>query len=216
MIEPTRVFALRHGQTAWNVDQRIQGQLDVPLDATGHWQAQQLARALGEEELAALYSSDLQRTRDTALPLARSSTLAVATEVALRERSFGSFEGLTYAEVEALHPKEARRWRQRDPGFGPGGGETLLDFNARSMAVLGRIAAQHPGQAIAVFTHGGVLDCLYRAAVGLALDAPRTWQLGNASVNRLLFTGDGFVVVGWSDRNHLEVPGALYATAAPA
>ena len=208
MIEPTRVFLLRHGQTAWNFERRLQGQLDVALDAVGRSQVQQLAHALAGEELAAIYSSDLQRAHDTALALAGVTGLPVTRDAALRERSFGRLEGLTYAEVEELWPDDALRWRRREPDFGPGGGEPLRVFYERSVAAVTRLSLSHAGQAIAVVTHGGVLDCLYRAASGIELGAPRTWQLANATVNRLLFTGEGFVVVGWDDRAHLEAPTA--------
>ena len=209
MIEPTRVFLLRHGQTAWNVELRLQGQLDVALDAVGQRQVAQLAQALAGEELAAIYSSDLQRAHDTALALASLSGvpgLRVTKDVALRERGFGRLEGLTYAEVEELWPDDALRWRRREPDFGPGGGETLRVFYERSVAAVTRLAQPHAGQTIAVVAHGGVLDCLYRSASGIDLGAARTWQLANATVNRLLFTGERFVVVGWDDRAHLEAP----------
>ena len=206
MIEPTRVFVLRHGRTAWNAEQRLQGQLDVALDDTGRWQARQLARALAGEALAAIYSSDLQRARDTAQALAGLTGLPLATDTALRERGFGRLEGLTYAEIEAHWPDDARRWRSREPDFGPGGGESLRAFYERSVAAVTRLAAPHAGAAIAVFAHGGVLDCLYRAAAGIELGAARTWQLGNASINRLLYTGERWRVVGWDDHAHLEPP----------
>lgn len=204
MIEPTRVFVLRHGRTAWNAEQRLQGQLDVALDAIGEWQAARLAQALAGEDLAAIYSSDLQRARDTALALVHLTGLPLATDVALRERGFGRLEGLTYAEIEDRWPEDAQLWRRREPDFGPGGGEPLRAFYERSVAAVTRLAAPHAGQAIAVFAHGGVLDCLYRAASGIELGASRTWQLGNATVNRLLYTGEGFAVVGWDDRAHLD------------
>ena len=207
MIEPTRVFLLRHGQTAWNAEQRLQGQLDVELDPVGQRQAAQLAQALADEDLAAIYSSDLQRAYSTALALARVVNLPVTQDAALRERGFGHLEGLTYAEVEELWPDDALRWRRREPDFGPGGGEPLRVFYERSVAAVTRLSLPHAGQAIAVVAHGGVLDCLYRAASGIELCAPRTWQLANATVNRLLFTGERFVVVGWDDRAHLEAPG---------
>ena len=207
MIEPTRVFLLRHGQTAWNAEQRLQGQLDVELDPVGQRQAEQLAQALADEDLAAIYSSDLQRAYSTALALARVVNLPVIQDAALRERGFGHLEGLTYAEVEELWPDDALRWRRREPDFGPGGGEPLRVFYERSVAAVTRLSLPHAGQAIAVVAHGGVLDCLYRAASGIELGAPRTWQLANATVNRLLFTGERFVVVGWDDRAHLEAPG---------
>ena len=207
MREPTRVFALRHGQTAWNAELRIQGQLDIPLNDIGHRQAAQLAQALAGEGLAAIYSSDLLRARATAEPLAAASGLPVQTSTALRERAFGCFEGATFVEIEQRWPEDAARWRRREIDFGPGGGESLSGFSARCVPALEQLAARHPGEAIAVVAHGGVLDCLYRAAVGIGLTAPRTWQLGNASINRLLHTGEGFVVVGWNDDAHLAVMG---------
>jgi probable phosphoglycerate mutase len=204
MIEPTRIFALRHGETAWNVGQRIQGQLDVPLNERGHLQAQRLAQALTGEGLAAIYTSDLQRARATAQAVADACTLALMEDAALRERGFGRFEGQTYADIEARWPDDALRWRRREIDFAPGGGETLREFSTRSIAALKRIALAHPAEAVAVVAHGGVLDCLYRCAAGMALDAPRTWQLGNASINRVLFAGEGFVVIGWDDHAHLS------------
>jgi probable phosphoglycerate mutase len=208
MVEPTRVFALRHGQTAWNAEQRIQGQLDVPLDDTGRWQAERLAQALAGEDLAAIYSSDLQRALATAQALATATGLPVQAQPSLRERGFGRFEGATHAEIEHRWPAEAARWRRREPGDTPGGGEALADFFARSVGALTQLAARHPGQAIAIVAHGGVLDCLHRAAMRVALDAPRSWQLGNASINRLLYTGEVWTVVGWNDAAHLEGQGA--------
>ena len=200
----TRVLAIRHGETAWNVDGRIQGQLDVPLNDRGRWQAHRLARALADEDIAAIYSSDLRRALDTAQALARGRGRPITTDVGLRERGFGSFEGLSHAEINARWPADAQRWHQRDPTFGAPGGETLNRFCERSIATAARLAALHPGRTIALVSHGGVLDCLYRAACRVALDAPRSWQLGNASINRLLYTPQGFTLVGWSDTSHLD------------
>ncbi len=204
MIEPTRLFAIRHGQTAWNAGLRIQGHIDEPLDDTGRWQADRLAQALAGESLAAVYSSDLQRARATAQPLAAATGAPLVTDARLRERAFGRFEGQTYAEIERLWPEEAERWRRREPGFGPGGGEALQDFYARCVDTVLALAAAHPGQAIAVVAHGGVLDCLYRAATGVDLSAPRSWSIGNATINRLLFNGERLQLVAWSDAGHLE------------
>jgi len=202
----TRVIAIRHGETAWNVDSRIQGQLDVGLNDTGRWQAHRLALAMADERLDAVYSSDLYRAWDTARALADAAGLDVRTDETLRERGFGVFEGLTFDEVEQRFPDDSRRWRQRDASFGPVGGETLADFFARAVGSVAAIAARHRGGHIAVVTHGGVLDALYRAASRIAIDEPRTWQLGNASINRLLHGEDGFTLVGWSDTFHLEDP----------
>ncbi len=200
----TRIVAIRHGETAWNVDTRIQGQLDVPLNDKGLWQAQRLAEALAGEGIEAIYASDLQRAWQTAQPLAQVCGLTPRPERGLRERAFGVFEGLTWAEIERDHPEASERWRRRDADFGPTGGERLADFYARCVACATRLAQQHPGEVVALVVHGGVLDCLYRAAARVELNAPRTWQLGNASINRLLHTPQGLTLVGWADTGHLD------------
>lgn len=202
--EATRILAIRHGQTAWNADSRIQGHTDIELDALGLQQAQRLAAALAGEPLHAVYSSDLARARQTATPLAARAGLALRIDSGLRERHFGDFEGLSFAQIEQRWPEQALRWRRREPDFGPGGGEVLRDFRARVVATVERLARAHRGQCIALVTHGGVLDLLYREATRLALDAPRTWELGNAGINRLLHHGEGLVLVGWGDMGHLE------------
>ncbi len=203
MNEPTRICLIRHGQTAWNLATRVQGHLDIGLDATGREQAERLGAALAGEGLQALYSSDLARAHDTALAVARHTGLPVQRDVRLRERAFGQFEGLTHAEIAQRFPDQALRWRQRDPDFGAPGGETLLQFQARCVPAAAELSARHPGQSIALVAHGGVLDALYRAATGLPPQAPRSWQMRNASINRLLWHGIGFVLVGWDDAGHL-------------
>lgn len=200
----TRLILVRHGETDWNAGTRIQGHTDIPLNERGLWQADRLAAALAHEELHAIYSSDLQRAARTAMPTARAAGLPVLHEPTLRERGFGVFEGLTFAEVESRWPDDAQRWRQREPGFAPGGGEALQDFHARSVAAVDALARRHRGQTLLVVSHGGVLDSLYRAATRVPLDAPRSWQVANAAVNRLLHTDEGFTLVGWDDRTHLE------------
>src|SRR5256885_3498106 len=199
----TRIIAIRHGETAWNVDTRIQGQLDVPLNDTGRWQARRLGQAVADEAIEAIYSSDLARARETAQALAETIGKPVVTDTGLRERSFGTFEGHTWAEIESRWPDESERWRKRDLDFAPAGGESLRVFYSRSVETATRLAAAHPGQTIALVAHGGVMDCLYRAASRIDLQAPRSWQLGNASINRLLYTPEGFALIGWSDTFHL-------------
>lgn len=198
-MQATRVVALRHGETDWNVDFRIQGHTDIALNARGHEQAQRAACALGNEAFDAIYSSDLQRAMQTARAVASTTGLSPQPDPALRERAFGRYEGLRFSEVEAQWPQDSARWRQRDLTFGPGGGETLVDFNARCVNAAAALAAAHAGGAIILVAHGGVLDCLYRAAARIDLQAPRTWALPNAAINRLLYTEGGFTLVGWAD-----------------
>ena len=204
MIEATRIIALRHGETTWNVDTRIQGQLDIPLNSTGRRQAERMAQALGDEPITAIYASDLSRAWETAQYLGRALEVTVSKEDGLRERGFGDFEGKTFAEIAALLPEQSLRWRKRDPEFAPAGGESLLALRSRVVAAAERLAAQHPGELIALVGHGGVMDVLYRAATRLDLQAPRTWALGNTAINRLLWSPQGFTLVGWADTQHLD------------
>ena len=200
----TRVFAIRHGETDWNVQSRIQGQIDIGLNDRGRWQVHRAAQALGGEGLAAVYSSDLSRASETAAAIAAQAGRTVVELASLRERAFGSFEGMSFDEIRVKWPDMSERWRRRDPEFGAPGGETLANFYRRCVDAASVLAAAHPGEAIAVVAHGGVIDCLYRAATGVELQAPRSWRLGNASINRLLYTGQRFTVLAWDDTSHLE------------
>lgn len=203
-MQATRIVAIRHGETAWNVDTRIQGHLDIPLNTTGLWQADQVARALADEPIAAIYTSDLQRAHATAQAVARATGAPLTTHTGLRERSFGHFQGRTFAAIEAELPEDAHRWRKRDPHYTPEGGESLVTLRERIERTVAQLAQQHLGEQVVMVAHGGVLDVLYRLATRQDIQAPRTWQLSNAAINRLLWTPDGLSLVGWADTQHLD------------
>jgi len=208
-MQATRIIAVRHGETAWNVNNRVQGHLDIPLNNVGREQAARLGQALVSETVEAIYASDLWRAWDTAHAIASAASSAnakrVKVEEGLRERRLGAFEGRTFTEIEALWPDASRRWRQREPDFAPdGGGESLLAFRARVLEALNRLAARHAGGQIALVAHGGVMDVLYRHATGQELQAKRTWALGNAAINRLLWSEQRLALVGWADTGHLD------------
>lgn len=203
-MEFTRILALRHGETTWNQDKRLQGHLDIPLNLRGYWQAERAAAALREETIAAVYSSDLERAQQTASAIAAALALDVRTHSGLRERHFGDFQGKTWTELELEEPEAALAWRTRVPDFAPGGGETLLQLRERIEGTVNEIAARHSGEQIVIVAHGGVLDMLYRLSTGLELQAPRTWLVENAAIHRLLWTPEGMSLVGWADRGHLE------------
>lgn len=172
-MQATRIIAIRHGETAWNVDARIQGHLDIPLNDTGLWQAERAGAALADERLDAIYSSDLQRALSTAQAVGQTTGCPVQPDAGSRERCFGSFEGRTFKEVEAEQPEQALRWRKRDPDFVPdGGGESLAMLRSRIQHTVDRLASQHMGGQIALVAHGGVMDMLYRLATRQDLQAP--------------------------------------------
>ena len=213
-MQATRIIAIRHGETAWNVDTRLQGHLDIGLNDRGRWQASRAALALQGETLDAIYASDLSRAHDTAQAVARNSGQTVYTTTGLRERNFGVLQGQTHAEIEADWPVDALLWRQRDPLWTPQGGESLVAFDARVLQTVATLAAQHLDKQIVLVAHGGVLDMLYRTATGQTLQAPRSWNLGNATINRLLWTPDALTLVGWADSRHLDEAEMLDETSA--
>lgn len=204
-METTHILAIRHGETDWNVATRIQGQIDIALNPQGFWQAQQVAKALADEQIQAVYASDLSRAFVTAQHIASQHALEVSRILPLRERHYGAFEGLTWDEIQQAHPSDAKRWHDRDPLWTPAnGGESLLMLHSRVLHMVNDIAARHLGQQIALVTHGGVLDILYRIATGQDLQVARSWGLRNTAINRLSWTPQGLQLVGWADERHLD------------
>jgi probable phosphoglycerate mutase len=205
-VSSVSLLLIRHGETAWNAEHRIQGHLDIPLSPTGIRQAAQLADRLARESIAAIYSSELARAWLTAVPLAERRGIEVLADTRLRERSFGVFEGLTLDEIATHHPTGFHNWRARDPAWVIEGGESGQQLIDRVLPALEDIVARHAGETVALVTHGGVLDVVYRAARGLAWNAPREHQMLNASVNRLKAEVSplALTIVDWGDVAHLQ------------
>ncbi len=204
-ISSARFCFVRHGETDWNVARRIQGQLDIPLNERGRAQARATARGLRRHRFDAIYSSDLGRALETAGYAAADLGLPVHHEPALRERHFGLFQRLTYAEAKVLHPQLYARHERREPGFvPPDGGESLEQLYRRVADGLRRLARRHPGQTLLLVTHGGVLDMVRRLATGQPLAAPRDFEIPNAALNWIETRGDTFHLQSWAERAHLE------------
>ena len=212
----TRLLLIRHGETAWNAERRLQGHLDIPLNAEGERQAALLGAALAGERIDVIVSSDLQRALQTAEAVAQRQAgrgAAIALDPLLRERSYGGFEGLLYSEIEARFPAEFAAWQRREvdaplpPGRNPG--ESFRQFFGRATGAILAHAAAHPGKTVALVCHGGVLECAYRLARRMALETPRDFKVFNASVNRFIFHGgaDGaghLELLSWGEVDHLR------------
>jgi probable phosphoglycerate mutase len=198
------LWMVRHGETAWNAEGRVQGQTDVPLSAVGLAQANAVAAALAGKRFAALYSSDLGRCRQTAAPVASALGLVVRTDPELRERHYGIFETITYAEAKVRFPEDYARFRAKELDYDFRGGESLRGFFERSIRCLEAIAGAHPGEEVLVVTHGGVLEMAYRHARRLGLSSKRDFEIPNAALSRLSIAGDGWRVLAWAERAHLE------------
>jgi 2,3-bisphosphoglycerate-dependent phosphoglycerate mutase len=200
----SRLCIIRHGETAWNAEGRVQGQTDVPLSAAGEAQARAVRAALAGMRFAALYASDLARVRQTAAPAAAALGLEVRLEPRLRERHYGKFENLTYAEARERLPADFARFKAKDPDYDFGSGESLRAFHERAIACVAAIAARHAGEAVLVFTHGGVLEMVRRHALASGLSSPRDFEIPNAALNWVEVEPAGWRVQAWAEVAHLE------------
>jgi len=200
----TSLIVIRHGETAWNREQRMQGTTDTPLSEVGRAQARALGRRLAGHGFTALYASDLSRARDTALVIAECTKRNVVMEPRLRERRFGIFEGLTAGEIKERYPEEHAGFASRDPDYEVPGGESARRFTDRCLGCLSEIADRHRGEEVVVVTHGLVLDSLYRAARGLGHGERRPVPLINASLNFFGYSAGAWRLVLWGDVSHLE------------
>lgn len=207
-MQETTILLIRHGETAWNAERRLQGHLDIALNEEGERQARALGRALAGERIDRVISSDLLRARRTAQVLAHHHGIGVGLDPALRERCYGGFEGLLYSEIAQRFPAEFAAWQGRDvDGVLPPGanrGETFRAFYDRVNGAILRWAAAHPGQVLALVAHGGVLECAYRAALGLSLETPRDFKVHNASINRFTVSRGALRLVKWGETGHLR------------
>ncbi|KAG2449387.1 hypothetical protein HYH02_005537 [Chlamydomonas schloesseri] len=194
----TEVFLVRHGQTDWNAEMRLQGQLDPPLNDLGEQQAEEVAAALADRHLAAIYSSDLTRALQTARAVAgrrpAGQALEVRTSPQLRERSLGVLEGLTIAEAAVRQPEALRLLRSHDPATVVPGGESAAAMRQRVVADIERICEQHRGQSVLIVAHGGVLHHVYAHVCGHAYGAPIT----NASVHHVRVQPPKWALVQWN------------------
>lgn len=199
----TELILIRHGETDLNRGPFFQGQIDVALNERGLVQAQRLAQRLEGERIDALVCSDLTRTRQTAAPSSTRLGLAPTPLASLREQHFGVFEGLSFAQVMAQHPAQWQDWSRHDPDYALPGGESVQQFHSRVVTAILELAAQHAGRTLAVVTHGGVLDMVWRAAHGTTLHGPRQCPIPNAGLNRLRVTARQIEIVAWADDAHV-------------
>lgn len=204
-MNSTRICIVRHGETDWNAEGRIQGQIEIPLNDVGRAQAQAAAAGLANEKFSALYSSDLQRARDTAATAAQILKLPLQLEPGLRERRYGAYEGLTREDIKQRADYD--RYIARDPDFDFCGGESLRAFAGRVENTIERLSKTHASQSILIFTHGGVLDIVYRVAQRRSLETRRDFPIPNAALNWIAVDHDdahgGWTILHWAVQSHL-------------
>lgn len=200
----TRFCLVRHGETEWNAERRLQGQIDIALNATGLRQAAAAGRWLARESIDAIYSSDLQRAWATAGAIAQACGRPVTAAPEMRERNYGLFQGMTYDEARRAHPELYARFEQRDPDYAFETGESLDAMYARVTGRLQALAEAHPGQTVVVVLHGGVLDVINRFIRGQGLTVPRDFLIPNAGLNWVSCCAGAWGIDAWADTAHLE------------
>jgi broad specificity phosphatase PhoE len=198
------VYLIRHGESVFNAEGRIQGQTDIPLSDFGRQQAAVLAKALNPLSIDAIYASPLRRAMETAQPIAELLRLPIRTDERLKEIHAGIFQGLLWSEIDARHGAEASKWREYDPDFVIPGGESRRQLMHRGRAALDAVCAAGHKQPIIV-AHGGVLG----AAIKSLLDIPaqrHPFSLYNASISKLVF-GQQVRLLTLNQIDHLRTAG---------
>jgi probable phosphoglycerate mutase len=201
-----RLILIRHGETDWNSERRIQGHSDTPLNARGIEQAEQLAaRVASEEKIDALYASPLARARVTAEIVARQAGVVVIPDDRLKEKSFGELEGLSFAEIEQRFPNLFRQWSESATHLPLPGEEILGDFQSRVQSFLDDIRAQHNDDArIAVVTHGGTINMMLNTLIGYDINKRWAFWFDNASLSRIELTNARARIHLLNDTCHLR------------
>ncbi len=204
----THICLVRHGETEWNAERRIQGQIDIGLNEIGRRQAVAAGRWLKSAGIVALYSSDLKRAWTTAQSIGAELGLQPTSVPEMRERRYGVFEGLTYDEARVKHPAGYAAFEGRNADYDFENGESLHAMFARVTGKLQALVDAHPGQSIAIVVHGGVLDIINRYVRGNALEKPRDFLIPNAGINWISSANGEWRLQTWGETDHLE-PGAL-------
>ena len=204
-----KLILVRHGETDWNAEGRIQGMLDVPLNALGMQQAALTAAELARSiDMADMVSSDLVRTRETTTPIAEATGFEPRFDARIRERNFGVWQGKTYEEWRVLDAVGMARYNAGDPDYGPEGGETATQFLARCVSAVSDLVTISKERTLILVTHGGVVSSMVRHAQGLNPQSARTWSVPNASISewRVEYVNDEpvFYVDRIGDVAHLE------------
>ena len=200
----TSLLVIRHGETDWNRQHRFQGQIDVPLNELGREQARRLGLRLAAEPIDLMIVSDLQRARQTAQAVADLQDQVLLIEPLWREQGFGILEGLDVPTIKQRHAGLWSQWLRHEADYAlPQGGESNTAFHARVMQALQALLALHAGRRVAVVTHGGVLDMLWRTAMALPLGGPRECEIPNTGINRLRWVDGRLQILRWAEADHL-------------
>ena len=185
-----RLLLIRHGESTANAEGRLQGHLDIPLNDRGRLESDLLAERLSRLTIDALYTSPLSRARDTAETVANRLGLDVVERPALMERDVGELAGLTREEIRARYPEYVRARAAGDSNVTVAGYESDDELAQRVMRVLEEIVGEHPGQTVAVITHGGVIAVACRQTLQMPVARPGPFAVSNAGITTFDMRGE--------------------------
>lgn len=199
----TRIFLVRHGETAWNLEGRMQGHLDVPLTEVGIEQAKAAAEELSGISFEGFYCSDSQRTHRTALEIANKINQQPQPLFDLRERNLGILQGFTRAEAKEKYPEIVEAYTT-NPDYIIPEGESSNGFMQRCTNIVEKIAKQHVNQNVLIVSHGGFVGNFLKYVLEIPIQAPRRFKVMNTSINTFLYdTETGWILESWGTLKHI-------------
>lgn len=200
----TRLILIRHGESTWNRERRIQGQLDPPLSELGREQALRVARRLSTRRVEAIYTSDLRRAAQTAEPIADSLGVELTPAPDLREIFLGDWEGLLTDEIATRFPDAWDEWTREPSWDVVPGGEGAAAFERRVESAVVQLVKRHPQGDVIVVTHGGVIQIALHQVVGRSSHGIFAFRISNGSVSVVEQRNGRRVIARVNDTSHLE------------
>jgi broad specificity phosphatase PhoE len=198
------LYIVRHGETEWNAQGRIQGHTDISMSDKGRQQARSLARRLARVSFDVAYSSDLSRTRETAQIILGESRIPLHTTPQLREYNKGVFEGLTVHEYARQYPELYQASLVNDLDFAPVGGETIRQTTVRMARFVDELKERHLEETVLIVGHGGSLRSFLVALLSLPPEANWKFVMGNCALSIIYTYPDNAVLHLYNDTSHLD------------
>ncbi len=199
-----KIIFVRHGQTSWNFQGKLQGQLDIPLDKVGFAQTKTLSAKLKKEKIDIIFSSPLIRALDTAIPVANTFNMSVISTSLVSERNFGILQGIRLKEIDKNTETKVMLQKTIDPFYKPYMGESLEDLQKRILKFLTFLNEFDNSTTILCVTHGGVLDLIYRFSKNKPINTPRDWIIPNTGINTFSYSNKKLELQSWAETDHLK------------
>ena len=202
-MKETEIILIRHGETEWNSQQRMQGHSNSDLSAVGSWQIQALGEWMKNMSFDHIYSSDSLRARQTAEAINQHSGHKLQFDQRIREKNLGVFEGLTSAEAREQHPEIYRLFKTAGVNYVIDEGESTQQLLDRAFEFIEEIRIRHPKERVVIVTHGGVVRVLMKHTLGLSIDAPTRFIIKNTGIFVLIWK-ENWIVTQMGGVSHLE------------